>query len=418
VSRASIKEWIRPYYLRWIYFPLFPQARPRYFEDAWRYPRAKAGKRAGDGRQFLFLPMTDWHTRIQRSQHLALSLAKLGHESVYLNPHLGREYPHPWRWGEAPVVCELAPGVSELHVHLPLEPVFHQRMLSASEERRLEQALRETVRGQDRLALVVSLPLWLSAAVKLHESSGATLVYDCHDFLDGFTGMAPEIVAKEAELLELCDVAVFSSAHLMQQMVARRPALEAKSVLIRNGVDSAHFRGAAPGARDGQVIGYAGALEEWFDADLIERAAQAHPEWRFVLIGRVEDPSIHRLSALPNVQLRGEVPYADLPRHLAEFTVGVIPFAVNELTLAADPIKLYEYFSLGLPVVSTALPEVERHGDLVYVADRQSFVGQLETAVSERDEPRQRRRMALADAESWSQRAAALIAAVEAADRR
>jgi glycosyltransferase involved in cell wall biosynthesis len=362
--------------------------------------------------------MTDWHTRIQRSQHLALSLAKLGHESVYLNPHLGREYQYPWRWGEEPVVCELAPGVSELHVHLPLEPVFHERMLSASEERRLEQALRETMAGQNRLAVVVSFPLWLSAAAKLREDSGALLVYDCHDLLDGFTGMAPEIVAKEAELLDLCDVAVFSSAHLMQQMVARRTGLKAKSVLIRNGVDSAHFRGAVSGARDGQVIGYAGALEEWFDAELIERAARAHPEWRFVLIGRVEDPNIERLSALPNVQLRGEVAYADLPRHLAEFTVGVIPFAVNKLTLAADPIKLYEYFSLGLPVVSTALPEVERHGDLVYVADGQSFVGQLETAASERDEERRRRRMALADAESWTERATALIAAVESANRR
>jgi len=373
---------------------------------------------ARDGRQFLFLPMTDWHTRIQRSQHLALNLAKLGHESVYLNPHLGREYQYPWRWGEEPAVCELAPGVSELHVHLPREPVFHERMLSASEEQRLERALREAVSGQDRLAVVVSFPLWLPAAAKLCERSGAPLVYDCHDLLDGFTGMAPEIVAKEAELLDRCDVAVFSSAHLMQQMLERSPMLQSKAVLIRNGVDSEHFRVASPGARDGPVIGYAGALEEWFDADLIERAARAHPEWRFVLIGRVEHPRIQGLSALPNVHLRGEVPYADLPTHVAEFTVGLIPFAVNQLTLAADPIKLYEYFSLGLPVVSTALPEVERHGDLVYVADRQSFIAQLEAAASEHDDDRRRRRMALADAESWSQRAAALIAAVDSANRR
>jgi len=102
VSRAAIKEWIRSYYLRLIYFPLFPRARPHYFKDAWRYPRSKVSKRARDGRQFLFLPMTDWHTRIQRSQHLALSLAKLGHDSIYLNPHLGREYRYPWRWEKIP----------------------------------------------------------------------------------------------------------------------------------------------------------------------------------------------------------------------------------------------------------------------------------------------------------------------------
>jgi hypothetical protein len=32
------KEIIRPYYLRWLYFPLFPNLRPEHFQDCWRYP--------------------------------------------------------------------------------------------------------------------------------------------------------------------------------------------------------------------------------------------------------------------------------------------------------------------------------------------------------------------------------------------
>ncbi len=418
MSLAAIKEWIRSYYLRAVYFPLFPLAKPHYFADSWRYPRAQTGQPPRSGWRFLFLPMTDWHTRIQRSQHLALSLAKLGHEVVYLNPHLGREYKYPWRWGERPLLCELAPGVTELHVHLPREPVFHHRMLSPSEEHRLEQALLQALPQHNRLSIVVSLPLWLQAAAKLKEETGASLVYDCHDLLDGFAGMAPEIIAKEDELLGLCDIAVFSSAHLMQRTLSRKPALASKSVLIRNGVDGEHFHGAQTPANPTPVIGYAGALEDWFDAELIERAARAHPEWRFVLIGRIENPKIHRLRELPNVQLPGEVPYVELPRHLAEFTVGIIPFAINQLTLAADPIKLYEYFSLGLPVVATALPEVERHGDLVYIADRESFVVQLEQAASEVDEALRRRRRAIADAESWGRRAEELLAAVNSVNGR
>ncbi len=43
----------------------------------------------------------------------------------------------------------------------------------------------------------------------------------------------------------------------------------------------------------------------------------------------------------------------------------MLPFAVNELTLAANPLKLREYLAAGLPVVATPIPEVERLGDLV-----------------------------------------------------
>ena len=37
-----------------------------------------------------------------------------------------------------------------------------------------------------------------------------------------------------------------------------------------------------------------------------------------------------------------------------------MPFRVNELTLAANPLKVREYLAAGLPCVSTAIPEVER----------------------------------------------------------
>ena len=40
----------------------------------------------------LFYPMTDWHARIQRTQHLVRAFAALGFRCIYINPHLGREF--------------------------------------------------------------------------------------------------------------------------------------------------------------------------------------------------------------------------------------------------------------------------------------------------------------------------------------
>jgi hypothetical protein len=101
-------------------------------------------------------------------------------------------------------------------------------------------------------------------------------------------------------------------------------------------------------------------------------------------------------------------------RGQAQFDLGLIPFLRNELTLATNPIKLYEYFSHGLPVVSTRLPEVGLFGDLVYLADDpESFAAQVERAAEETDQSLRERRIAIARQESWACRAEELLQALD-----
>ena len=68
---------------------------------------------------------------------------------------------------------------------------------------------------------------------------------------------------------------------------------------------------------------------------------------------------LERLTARPNVHCLGFVPYAELPRYARYFDVGLIPFVLNRLTRAVNPVKLMEYLALGLPVLATRLPELE-----------------------------------------------------------
>jgi glycosyltransferase involved in cell wall biosynthesis len=82
---------------------------------------------------------------------------------------------------------------------------------------------------------------------------------------------------------------------------------------------------------------------------------------RIILIGKA-DVDISRLQSVSNIELLGPIPFAELPAHIARFTVGIIPFVVNDLTRSVNPIKLREMLAAGCPVVSTALPEVERMG--------------------------------------------------------
>jgi hypothetical protein len=87
----------------------------------------------------------------------------------------------------------------------------------------------------------------------------------------------------------------------------------------------------------------------------------------------------------------------------------MIPFRISPLTLATNPLKLYEYFACGHPVVSSPLPEVQEFNDLVYVANTpEQFVSQLEAAMDENDEPCAFGRRIVAERESWTARCAAI----------
>ena len=87
------------------------------------------------------------------------------------------------------------------------------------------------------------------------------------------------------------------------------------------------------------MIGYYGAIASWFNASLIGHAARAHPEWSFVLAGRTTGADLSAIEGLANVHLLGELPYATLPGLLHQFDVATIPFQLNDLILATNPVK-------------------------------------------------------------------------------
>ena len=87
----------------------------------------------------------------------------------------------------------------------------------------------------------------------------------------------------------------------------------------------------------------------------------------------------------------------------------MIPFKVQPLTKATNPVKVYEYFSQGKPVVSVNLPELKMLEPLCYIANSpEEFLKQLQYALGENDEKLASDRMSFAAANQWSSRYAQL----------
>lgn len=212
------------------------------------------------------------------------------------------------------------------------------------------------------------------------------LVYYCVDEFSEFAGYDKAgIIRAEAELAGRADLTITTS----QSLYDAKRGLCDETVLVTHGVDFEHFASESEQTVPADIaqlprpiVGFWGMIQDWVDLDLIARVARARPEWSIVLIGEsLVDTGV--LAALPNVHLLGRRPYARLPAYAAGFDVGMIPFRVNELTRAVNPIKLREYLAAGLPVVSTPLPEVESYRDWVRIARSPGdFVAECQRAVT------------------------------------
>lgn len=108
---------------------------------------------------------------------------------------------------------------------------------------------------------------------------------------------------------------------------------------------------------------FAGAVGKWVSTYLIKKIAN---DYATVFVGKEFGKPI-----ASNVINLGTKTHDDLLNYYASSDVGLIPFNVNsEITLAANPIKVWEYLSCGLPVLATSWDEmeIEEFKDVVFTA--------------------------------------------------
>jgi hypothetical protein len=152
------------------------------------------------------------------------------------------------------------------------------------------------------------------------------------------------------------------------------------------------------------VIGFFGLIADWVDLDLIRFLAASRPAWSFALIGK-STTDMRPLEGLANIHRLGQLPYSDLPAYAKAFDAAILPFALNELTLAANPLKLREYLAAGLPVVATAIPEAEKLSGMLRIGrGRFEFLSELQKIIDSGQTGPQLSISRKMDSESWDRK--------------
>jgi len=260
---------------------------------------------------------------------------------------------------------------NNIHVISPVAIPFHGNAIARQINRHLlVWMLRDAARklGFRRPITWTFLPSSADIVGRLGEQM---VIYHCTDEFSKFTGSSENILDIERRLIEKSDRVIVSAERLLSSKAKHNPGAR----LVCHGVDVEHFRKACdPKTKipadiaeiPGPIVGFFGLIADWVDLELIRSLAKARPAFHFVLIGKV-DTDASAVTGLPNVHLLGQKSYADLPGYCRRFDIAILPFTINELTLNANPLKLREYLAAGLPVLSTAIPEVERLGRLLRI---------------------------------------------------
>ena len=229
------------------------------------------------------------------------------------------------------------------------------------------------------------------------------LVYDCDRVWDNLPAHW------EGSLAQAADV-VFAASPLLRERLA---PCSSNIALLPNGINLPLFDPEArrpdpmPGVT-APILGWAGAIRAGLDLSPVLYAAQARPDWGFLLLGPVDrrNPFLRQLDRLSNVYLPGPRPATEVPDWLYRCQVLIdLPRTDLPFDEVVSP-RLYEYLATGRPVVSMLWPgQVELFPDVVYGAhDQEEFLTLCGHAMEEAPGFVSQRRIDRAGEASWPRR--------------
>lgn len=371
----------------------------------------------------------EWHTPLPTNrQQIMTRAAQRGHSVLFLETggQLGR---HVWSLAGGPGRTSLArrllatesvaPGI-RVRKALTLAPWGQAYRGANAVNARLTSPL---VRALGR-RLGGPFVLWLydPCAFELVGSCGEALaVYDCvDDYAEqvGSDARRKRFVAEADAEAARRSALVFATT---EGLFERQRSRNTNTHLVPNGADYDHFAGVRAGSEAQEalalghpLVGFAGNLtEEKVDFALLERLAEARPDWTLALVGPADErarPAVERLARRSNVAWLGPQSYDEVPRYVAAFDVGLIPYRTNAYTRNCSPLKVFEYLAAGKPVVATGVPVLgSMEPDVVLADGVEDLCAAIERALVSSQNGAVARRRSLAAKNTWDTRADRLL---------
>ena len=288
-------------------------------------------------------------------------------------------------------------------VLLPNERFAHMFRMAQQRLGRFVQEKAERNRFRDAL-------LWTTNPAHVHlldHLEYTSLVYDCDREWDELPGPWEGTLAHTADI-------VFAASPQLQE---RLSPCSANIALLPNGVNYPLFSGQTGTPKhprltqySGPMLGWVGTIHSDLDLSPLLYAAQARPDWTFLLLGAKDsdNPWLGKLRQYSNVILAPMCPLMEVPEYLERCDVLLNFLRTTQPYTDIIPGRIYEYLSTGKPIVSMLWPDqVERFPDVIYGAYNQEELVRLCTqALAEDRTWVDQRRRDYGAAAAWTNRSA------------
>ncbi len=385
------------------------------------------------GKDILCISSIDWDFIWQGHQEIMATLAAQGNRVLYVEntgvraprlrdlPRLRQRIRNWWRGTKG-----FRQEQENLFVYSPIIlPFPYSRVARWVNRTMLLLALRRWMRatGFGRPIVWTFLPTPLACDL-IRELDPELTIYYRIDDLASSSAQARRISRSEPLLMREADL-VFVTSEKLRESAAR---FRSQVWLFPFGVNYREFERIRDGSDEippdlrrlpRPVVGYVGGVHQWMDQDLLAAAAGRLPHVSFALVGPIQT-DVSRLARCPNVHLFEARAHREVPRYIKGFDIGLVPYRLTEYTANVYPTKLNEYLAMGIPVVATDLPEIQRfnaeHGHVVAVARTcDAFVGAIQEAIEKTSPAETERRLKAAQENSWEARISRMSDLIEEA---
>jgi glycosyltransferase involved in cell wall biosynthesis len=204
---------------------------------------------------------------------------------------------------------------------------------------------------------------------------GWNSLYDC---VDDHSQTDPAATARqqalEKRLIKAATLFTVNS-HVLAQL---HQAIRKPDAIVVQGFDTTAWPNRLPPRKKtaSSTISLFAGLDDRVDWPLLIWLAQQLPQTQFLLAGPIQPDCgawLAELTRLSNVRYLGFLPRAQLKRRFNQTTIGLIPYRIELATVRHSfPMKVFEYFAYGKPVVSSPILELLRYQPLVTIAKTRS----------------------------------------------
>jgi teichuronic acid biosynthesis glycosyltransferase TuaH len=257
-------------------------------------------------------------------------------------------------------------------------------------------------------------------------------LYDCVDYHWSINPPETKLIRKNEKLLIKNVNFFFINSHILYKL---HKSTRLPDKIVPQGFDLESFQTnkynlnypSIKNSKNQLIIGYIGSINYRLDYDLLIELIRTNPNWKFVFFGLIQTGKkrfekrftrkIETLFNLPNISYEGLVNKKLIPNIISQFDIGMIPYDMRYMiNKYCYPMKLFEYFYMGKPVVSTPIEELKRFPDLVKIGKSAEEWEKLIQNLLSTSWPKliQRKQKEIAITNSWENKIKAIFNFIEA----